>query len=103
MKNMMKKLVAMMLVLVTVLTMASVSVYAETEYVEIDCCNSEIFYGDKVTLVATVHGVEGSYQIVWESNASGAWTKVASGSAYSFIATEQSASCEYRAIVIVEG
>ena len=103
MKNAMKKLIALMLIAIALLTLACVHAGAESEYVEIDCCNEEIFYGDKVTLVATVTGVEGNYRIVWESNENGAWAQVGTGSAYSFIADEATASCEYRVIVIVEG
>ena len=103
MKNMMKKLIALALIIVTVLSLASVSALAENESVTVSAANDEIYFGDRVTLVASVHGVEGAYSIVWQMNVGGAWTRVASGSTYSFIADELTASCEYRAIVVVEG
>ena len=103
MKNMMKKLIALVLVIMTIMSIASVSALAENESVTVSAANDEIYFGDKVTLVATVNGVEGEYSIVWEMNVGGTWTMVGNGNTYSFIADEFTASCEYRAIVVVEG
>ena len=103
MKNTLKKLIALVLVIVAVMSIASVSALAENESVTVSAANDEIYFGDKVVLVATVEGVEGAYSIVWEMNVGGSWEMVGSGSTYSFIADEFTASCQYRAVVVVEG
>lgn len=103
MKNTMKKLIALALIVMTMLSIASVSVLAEEESVIVYAAEDEIFFGDRVTLVAEVSGVEGAYRIVWEMNDGGSWEMVGTGATYSFIADESNALCEYRAIVVVEG
>ena len=103
MKNMMKKLIALALIVMTVMSIASVGALAEEESVTVSVADDAIYFGEKVTLVATVNGVEGEYRIVWEVNAGGSWEMIGTGSTYSFIADELTASCEYRAIVVVEG
>ena len=101
MKNMMKKIAAIALIAVMMMSLNVWNVFAEDEQVYVDCCNEEICFGDLVTLVASVVGVEGEYRIVWERCEGGCWEKVGAGMSYQFVVDEMSAACDYRALVIV--
>lgn len=63
--------------------------------------DGEVYYGDVVSLVATMSGVEGPYTVVWERWNDGMWESVGQGDRYSFQVTESSAPCDYRAMVVM--
>ena len=73
----------------------------------IKCLNDgqDIYFGDKVTLKATVKGAEKKVTIVWEyrETAKSDWKALGvKGEKYSFTVTEQNAAYEYR-VVVTEG
>ena len=66
------------------------------------CYNDEMTEGDCVTLISEISGLEGctvSYQ--WQRDAGNGFEDIAgaNGSSYSFAATEESLSCDYRLAV----
>ena len=63
--------------------------------------NESYAYGQEITLVAKVTGVELSYRIVWEANDNDdrGWYTVANGMEYSFIVTEDIMERGYRVVL----
>lgn len=61
----------------------------------------ELYYGDTVTLHASVKDANLDYSIRWEAKENGSWNKVGSGADYSFAVTEQNAGLSYRAVLVV--
>lgn len=62
----------------------------------------ELYYGDTVTLHASVKDANLDYSIRWEArNNEGSWNKVGTGADYSFAVTEENADLAYRAVLVV--
>ena len=70
--------------------------------VEIILKNSELRYGEAVTLAALVSGEDTSFRIVWEASDGDArgWFTVGSGLEYTFTLTPEVVEREYRAVLI---
>ena len=61
----------------------------------------DIYYGDKITLVAKVNDTNLSYRLVWEAYDSPdrGWFTVGSGDQYSYTLTEENVDREYRVVL----
>lgn len=60
-----------------------------------------VYYGDTVTLKASVVDVDVAYNIIWEAcSEEDNWEVVGTGKVYRFVMDSQTAACSYRAIVV---
>lgn len=101
MKNAFCKLIAMMLVCCMMLGVSSVAL-ADNESIHISLVNQgDIYFGDLVTLWASVDNVAEGYTIVWEMETADGWVRVGSGQSYSFTVTQANASAAYRALLVI--
>ena len=78
--------------------------YEQVEFcgtADIELKQDSFAYGDTVTLVARVRGVEISYRMIWEANDndSRGWYAIASGTEYSFTVTPEIMNREYRVVL----
>lgn len=101
MKNAFVKLIVMLLVAAMMMTMGT-AVLAEDESIRISIINEgDIYYGDLVTLWASVNNVADGYRIVWEMETADGWVQVGSGQTYSFTVTSANAFAAYRALLVI--
>ncbi len=101
MKNAFCKLIAMMLLCCMMLGISSAAL-ADNESIHISLVNKgDIYYGDLVTMWASVNNVEDGYTIVWEMETADGWVKVGSGQSYSFVVTPANAAAAYRALLVI--
>lgn len=72
--------------------------------ISIEWVSGEAVIGERITLRATVKGVDMEYRIRWESNDGSGWKKIsgANGREYSFIYSKETAACAYRAVLVVD-
>ena len=78
--------------------------YEQVEFcgtADIELKQDSFAYGDTVTLVAKVRGVEISYRLQWEANDQDdrGWYTIASGDEYSFTVTPENMEREYRVVL----
>ena len=66
--------------------------------------NGDIYFGDQVTLLAEVSGVEGNadYTIRWQTiyDEEEGWVNIGSGRTYAFTVNESNAKLPYRAVMV---
>lgn len=101
MKNAFVKLIVILLAAVMMMSMCT-SALAENESIHISIVNDgDIYYGDVVTLWASIKNVADGYQIIWEMETAGGWVKVGSGQSYSFTVNAANAAAAYRALLVI--
>ena len=75
-----------------------------TGTVEVDMRNSgDIYYGDKITLVARISNANLPYSIRWEVDKDNGWTTISgeTGDTYDFVVTEENEGYAYRVVLVV--
>lgn len=101
MKNAFVKLMIGLLAAMLMMGMCTAA-FAENESIHISLVNEgDIYYGDLVTLWASVSNVTDGYTIVWEMETADGWVQVGSGQSYSFTVTEANAAAAYRALLVI--
>ncbi len=100
MSNAFQKLTAILLALLMLFMYTTA--LAEEESIHIYLAHEgDIYYGDVVTLCATVENIAAGYTILWEMNLSGQWVQVGSGKSHSFTVDQQTAEAQFRAVLVI--
>ena len=106
---MMKKFLSLLLAVILVASLTLTASTAEEEafdgYVIVRLCNQgELYYGDDISLYASVKSANMPYSITWQRNAGAGWEDISGqhGEYYVFTATPESVNYEYRVVLTAQ-